>query len=80
MEFIILLVVFSIISFAWFLLKLTFIVSVADPRFAAKAFAAALASSAAGYLAEGHVVIKIVFWGVGGFVLYAIYKYASDRA
>ena len=67
------------LSAMWFLLKLTVLVSVNDPGFAAKAFVSGLASSALGYLAEGHVVIKVVLWGAGGFVLYVAYKYVFDR-
>lgn len=67
------------LSAIWFLLKLTVSASVNDPIFAAKAFASGLLSSAVGYLTEGHVVIKVVLWGVGGFVLYVAYKYAFDH-
>lgn len=67
------------LSAIWFLLKLTFAVSINDPRFAAKALASGVASSAVGYLTDGHVVIKVVLWGVGGCVFYIAYKYAFDH-
>lgn len=67
------------ISAVWFLLKVTVLVSVNDPGFAAKAFVSGLASSVAGYLAEGQVVIKVVIWGAGGIVLYVAYKYVFCR-
>lgn len=67
-------IVVCTLSAIWFLLKLTVSVSVRDPAFAAKAFVSGFASSAVGYLAEGHVVIKVVLWGAGGFVLYVAYK------
>lgn len=80
MEAITLLVLFLVVSLVFFLLKVTYAVTVADPKFALKAFALGLVSSAVGYLAEGHVTIEIVLWGVSGFVLYAVFKYAFDRA
>lgn len=80
MEAIVLFVLFLAISLLWFFLKVTVAVAVADPKFAAKAFVTGLGSSIVGYFTDGHVAIKLVLWGVGGFVLYAAYKYAFDRA
>jgi hypothetical protein len=72
-------IVLCTLSAIWFLLKLTVSVSVNDPMFAVKAFLSGLASSVGGYLADGHVVIKVVLWSAGGVVLYVAYKYVFDR-
>jgi len=80
MEAIAVLIAVSVISLLGFFLKVTLAVTVADPKFAAKAFASGLSSSVIGYFADGHVAIKVVLWGAGGFLLYAAYKYVFDRA
>ena len=80
MELIVILVLFLLISLLWFFLKVTVIVSVADPKFTTKAFAAGLGSSALGYVTDGHVAIKLVIWGAGGFILFTVYKYFFNRA
>lgn len=77
--FVALVIIACALSAIWFLLKVTFAVSIHDPKFAAKALASGLASSAIGYLVDGQVVIKVVVWGIGGCVLYIAYKYALDH-
>lgn len=42
--------------------------------FAAKSFVFGLISAVLGYVIKGHVEIKLIVWGVGGVVLYALYK------
>lgn len=78
MEAILLLVIFLAISLLWFFLKITYAVTVSDPKFALKAFTSGLVGGFVGYLTEGHIAIKLVVWGVGGFVLYAAYKYVFE--
>lgn len=63
-----------------YVLKLTFLVSINNPGFAARAFVFGLASSAVGFLAEGRVEVKLVLWGAGGLVVYVAYKYVFDQS
>ncbi len=64
----------SVATTAWFFLKVTAHVCMADPLYGVKIFAFGLGSAFVGYLFKGQVEIKIVLWGVGGVILYALYK------
>lgn len=61
-------------------LKVTISYSRREPMFAAKTFGSALASAAVGYLFKGHVEVKLALWGVGGAIIYVLYKLAKDDA
>jgi hypothetical protein len=79
MEIIVITLIVCTVSLLLFLVRITYNVTQYDPLFALKAFASGLGSSLFGYLVHGYVVIKIVLWGVGGFVAYVAYCYFSEE-
>lgn len=70
----------SVITTVWFFLKVTAHVCIADPLYGVKAFAWGLGSAVVGYLSQGRVEIKIVLWGIGGVILFVLYKLLTDKA
>lgn len=71
----------SVVTTIWFFLCVTANVCAADLLWGIKAFAWGLGSAVVGYLSDGRVVIKIVFWSIGGVVLFALYKkLVTDKA
>ena len=69
----------GVISVPIYFLRITFYVARNDPMFAAKSFAFGLISAALGYVIKGHVEIKLIVWGIGGVVLYALYKLIKNE-
>jgi hypothetical protein len=61
-------------------LKVTIGYTRREPMFAIKAFSSAFASAGFGYLFKGHVEVKLVLWGVGGALLYVLYRLAKTDA
>jgi len=79
MELIAITLIICIFSLVSFLIRVTYGVTRYDPMFALKAFASGFGSSLLGYLVHGYIIIKIVLWGIGGFIVYAIYSYYSNE-
>ncbi len=65
---------FGVLSTVIFFLRVTVHVAKHDPAYTVKALAIGFISAGVGYLTKGHVEIKLVVWGIGGVVLYALFK------
>jgi hypothetical protein len=69
----------GVISVPIYFLRITLYVARNDPMFAFKSFVFGLVFAALGYVVRGHVEIKLMVWGVGGVVLYALYKLVKNE-
>ena len=64
----------GVLSTVIFFLRVTAHVAKHDPAYTLKALAIGFLSAGVGYMAKGHVEIKLVVWGIGGVALYALFK------
>jgi hypothetical protein len=72
-ELTIVILIYLIFSTATHILKIVLQVIVNEPKFAIKAFSLSLVFSILGYIIKGYVSIKIVLFGVAGFLFYLLY-------
>lgn len=64
----------GVLSTVIFFLRVTVHVAKIDPAYTVKALVIGFLSAFVGYLTKGQVEIKLVVWGIGGVVLYALFK------